>query len=288
MKLIKKNKGRTKLSLIMLSVLFLTGCSFSFIYNHLDWWANWYLDDYVTLNDEQQIAFDKSFNDLHTWHRTTQLAIYQQQLKQLQRQVNEGISQENLELHFDQVRNHWMTLREYAKPQLISLTEMLSFEQREEFMFALKESNDERLADHDDEPLDEWQADLCKGQQKDIKKWIGKLTREQKSEICKVMKGLQPTFYDWMDYRQRWYQSFLAIMSPQELSRDFEYQFAELISQPEKFKSQEYLNKSLENRKVSIALMVYVFNSLTDKQVNTFNNRVGDLIEDLHELENDS
>ena len=44
---------------LVLAVL-VSGCSFRFIYNHLDWWTNWYLDDYVTLSKQQQTLFDLS------------------------------------------------------------------------------------------------------------------------------------------------------------------------------------------------------------------------------------
>ena len=86
-----------KLMTVVFGSLFLTGCSFTFVYNNLDWWVDWYLDDYVSLNKSQQKAFDERFTQLHDWHRATQLSAYANQLKSLQAQINQGITPEQIQ-----------------------------------------------------------------------------------------------------------------------------------------------------------------------------------------------
>ena len=134
---------------IILSSFLLSACTFSFIYNNLDWWSNWYLDDYVTLDEEQQQVFDNTFDELHVWHRQTQLREYYLQLTELKKQVNSGISVDELNIHFAAVKNYWFVVREKAKPKLISLIHTLSTEQRKQVIDEIENINKERIKDHD-------------------------------------------------------------------------------------------------------------------------------------------
>ena len=55
----------------------LTGCSATqFIYNRVDILVRWYLDDYVSLDREQQARFDDRFDLLIEWHRRDELPGY--------------------------------------------------------------------------------------------------------------------------------------------------------------------------------------------------------------------
>ena len=81
-------KIKPTLLCLLLAVL-VSGCGFRFVYNHLDWWTNWYLDDYVTLNKQQKQVFDEQFEQLHLWHRKTQLPAYAQQLKRYRYRIRQ-------------------------------------------------------------------------------------------------------------------------------------------------------------------------------------------------------
>ena len=55
----------------------LTGCSATqFIYNRVDILVRWYLDDYVSLDREQQARFDARLETLLVWHRREELPAY--------------------------------------------------------------------------------------------------------------------------------------------------------------------------------------------------------------------
>ena len=60
-----------------LLALTLSGCSATqFIYNRVDILVRWYLDDYVSLDREQQARFDDRFDLLIEWHRREELPVY--------------------------------------------------------------------------------------------------------------------------------------------------------------------------------------------------------------------
>ena len=60
-----------------LIVLTLSSCSATqFIYNRVDILVRWYLDDYVSLDREQQARFDGRLEALLDWHRREELPAY--------------------------------------------------------------------------------------------------------------------------------------------------------------------------------------------------------------------
>jgi hypothetical protein len=267
---------------------FLTACSFSFIYNNLDWWSNWYLDDYVKLNQEQQQVFDTAFNDVHSWHRQTQLRIYYFQLAKFKEQVNLGITEHEVTEQLVEIKNHWVMVKEQAKSQLISLTHTLSDDQRKQVMDEVARKNEERIDEHDDLTQEEWYKEECKQRQQQFKKWIGKLTKNQKAQVCNFMQGFASTFNHRMDYRIKWHSGLKQVLAMDLNKQQYEMMFTELISNPESLKSREYITLSKTNTDVSIRIFHYIMNNLTDKQFNRLNSELDDLIEDLKILEIDS
>jgi hypothetical protein len=271
--------------LVVFSSFFLSACSFSFIYNNLDWWSNWYLDDYVTLNQEQQQVFDTTFDELHSWHRQTQLREYYLQLTALKKQVDSGISQKNIHDHLASMKNHWFVVREKAKPQLISLIDTLSENQRQQVIDEIEYVNKERLEDYDELTKEEWYKESCNERQKQFKKWIGKLNKDQKVEVCNFVQELSSTFHHRMDYRIKWHSDFKQALVMDINKQQYEVMFTELISNPESLKSDEYVKLSDKNSDVSVKIFHYIMNNLTKKQRNRFNNEIDDLINDFKALE---
>ena len=273
--------------LVILSSFFLSACSFSFIYNNLDWWSNWYLDDYVSLNQEQQLNFDDSFNELHTWHRRTQLREYYLQLTQLKEQVNTGITDEQVNAQLLSIKNHLIVVRDKAKPELISLTHSLSESQRQQVIDEIANVNKERIEDFEELTNEEWLKDTCKERQQQFKKWIGKLTKTQKTQVCNLLEGSSSTFNHRMEHRIKWHSDFKQVLNMDINKQQYEIMFTELISNPDSLKSDEYITISKNNSAMSVKIFHYMMNNLTNKQLKRFNNKIDDLIDDLKALEND-
>jgi hypothetical protein len=269
---------------VILSSFLLSACSFSFIYNNLDWWSNWYLDDYVTLSQEQQKLFDTAFDDIHSWHRETQLKEYYLQLTVLKEQVNVGISENELNAHLVRVKNHWFVVRERAKPQLISLTHTLSKRQRKQVIDEIENINKERIEDSDELTKAQWDKEECKERQQQFNKWVGRLTKNQKTEICKRIVGSLSTFIHRMDYRTKWHSDFKQVLAMDINKQQYEVMFTALISNPESLISDEYRKLSKSNNNISVKIFHYIMNHLTDKQLNRFNHKVDELIDDLKAL----
>ena len=80
------------ISLAML-IISVQGCStVRLAYNQAPLAAYWYLDDYVDFSDEQKPAVKAALNELHQWHRQTQLPAYIETLQKMQRQMTEPLT----------------------------------------------------------------------------------------------------------------------------------------------------------------------------------------------------
>jgi len=272
---------------VLLSSFLLSACSFSFIYNNSNWLSNWYLDDYVTLNQEQQQIFDSTFEELHFWHRQTQLREYYLQLEVLKKQVNEGISENEIDTLLASIKNHWLVVREKAKPHLISLIHTLNKTQRQQVIDEIENVNKDRIEDRDELTNVQWYKEACKERQQQFKKWLGRLTKGQKAEVCNFVKEYSSTFTHRMEYRIRWHSDFKQALAMDINEQQYEVMFAELISNPESLKSDEYVKLSKINTEISVKIFHFILNNLTNKQRKRFNNEIDDLIDDLKALEVD-
>ncbi len=80
------------ISLAML-VMGLQACStLRLAYNQAPLAAYWYLDGYADFSDEQKPAVKAALNELHHWHRQTQLPAYIETLQKMQRQMTEPLT----------------------------------------------------------------------------------------------------------------------------------------------------------------------------------------------------
>lgn len=273
---------------VLMSCFCLSGCSISFIYNNLSWLSSWYLDDYVSLSVKQQQQFDEEFKAFQYWHRTTQLALYYQQLELLKRQIIKGISEDQIKSHRALVQTHWTNLLTRAKPQLIELTYSLNKAQRNTLLKSIKENNEARYNDNKPESLESWHQDRCEMQQGFYKKWLGRLTHSQKQKICHYIKATSPLAELRFEYSQTWFATIESAFLMTKSKAEYETLFTEIIINANALKSEEYRILSASNTEIYVSLFHVMMNSLNDMQKKHVIDELNELIEILKTLEFDS
>ncbi|MDO6426881.1 DUF6279 family lipoprotein [Thalassotalea sp. 1_MG-2023] len=273
---------------IILFVGLLTGCSTTFMYNHLDWWVGWYLDDYVDLTRDQQRNFDRKFDELHQWHRDTQLNRYIVQLKQFKSQISEGVSEEDLAEHQEKISGHWQVLMQKVAPEVAQLSLQLSKKQRESLVENIKKIRQKRIDEHENLSRKEWLAAREKEQIADLKEWVGKLTSSQKQKVNELVNGLKSEREYWLAYRKSWQQSFFTLLTPEQLDQSYVDAFTDLmINGRKQLRSEEFLALASQNDAITREITMHILNTLTAKQRKKLLKKLDDLIEDLTELSED-
>ena len=63
-------------AILILAGLIFSACSLRLTYNYLDWIIPWYVDEYVSLTDDQENLFDRATVELLDWHRYAELPKY--------------------------------------------------------------------------------------------------------------------------------------------------------------------------------------------------------------------
>ncbi len=101
-----------KLVITFLLALSLVACSgFKFTYNNISWFLPWYLDDYLSLNREQEKEFDHHFNQIWLWHRKNELPQYSQFLHEIINDIDtHKMNQERLHYYTEQAKIYYIRI----------------------------------------------------------------------------------------------------------------------------------------------------------------------------------
>ena len=134
-----------------LIVLTLSSCSATqFIYNRVDILVRWYLDDYVSLDREQQARFDGRLEALLEWHRREELPAYVVLLDDALTILDEGVPLEDTRAMADRIEEAAIRFQDPFLALLLSTGEELRPDQRQEFVDVLmskqEEFEEDRLA----------------------------------------------------------------------------------------------------------------------------------------------
>jgi hypothetical protein len=277
------NNFRTHLLACILAI-FVSGCGFRFIYNHLDWWANWYLDDYVTLTELQQQAFDRSFEALHDWHRTTQLPLYVKQLKALQFSINNDLSEQQVAENLTQLLEHWQNILIAVEPKLQPLAFSLSAKQKQQLLLALKAAQQEQIDDNEMLTQQQWFEVRADQQTDQLKAWFGRLSTKQKQQVNLLSQSYQRSFEPRMNYRQYWTNQFAELLNAELPEHQFKFEFYRLFVNGRSLRDDNLTAITKNNNQVFARIFVYMATSATDKQRKRINKKINKLVGDLNYL----
>ncbi|WP_077288392.1 DUF6279 family lipoprotein [Cognaticolwellia aestuarii] len=277
------NNFRTHLLACILAI-FVSGCGFRFIYNHLDWWANWYLDDYVTLTESQQQAFDRSFEALHDWHRTTQLPLYVKQLKALQFSINNDLGDQQVTENLTQLLEHWQNILMAVEPKLQPLAFSLSAKQKQQLLLALKAAQQEQIDDNEILTQQQWFEVRAEQQTDQLKAWFGRLSTKQKQQVNLLSQSYQRSFEPRMNYRQHWTNQFAELLNAELPEHQFKFEFYRLFVNGRSLRDDNLNAITKNNNQVFARIFVYMATSATDKQRKRINKKINKLVGDLKYL----
>lgn len=268
-------------------IILLAGCSTKFTYNNLDWLIHWYIDDYISLSDQQESLFDKHFKNWQDWHRSNELARYVDQLKSLKQDLQkDNLTADEIAGHIISSRQHWERLRDHISPELAGLAVKLSDEQVAELYGELEEENaeiQEELEDYaklnSDKQIDKRVGELSDG----ISDYIGRLNTKQKAIIADFAPAFGSTKASWLQYRKD-FQSAARKLIDQRDQGDFETDFVELMTHPNKFRSDAYIKLRDDNVHTYSQMAEQLYKTLSDKQKRKLLNKIDDMIEDFEGL----
>jgi len=185
------------------------GCGVKLAYNNADRIARWWVSDYISMDKAQREYFDSSTAELMYWHRTTQLAIYQDGLLELARAIEAPtLTSDQLEQIVEEVEGWGETLNSKTVPIGADLLLSLSAKQLQAFDKALVKSNRDYVREAERDP-DEYAVEEAKDYAKLLRRFTGRLSEDQRALIRDRHLELFPEAQVILDYRVEWQRKML-------------------------------------------------------------------------------
>ncbi|GAA61343.1 hypothetical protein P20652_3220 [Pseudoalteromonas sp. BSi20652] len=270
---------------LAISMLFLCSCSASFTYNNLSWLSSFWVDDYVDLNKQQNKQLKKIIETTQSWHRSTQLPAYKQDIQNIKTLFNQGINPAQLKVQIVFAKKHWRNLLEHAYLPLAELAVTLTPIQRQEFINNIQEQIDEERDEFYEQTLLARKKERLEAQLEYYKQWLNKLNAEQKTLINLTNEKHQDSGEFWLEYKQRRLNAAKTVLENTSLTQaEFIKQLSTVIKERELYMSQAHLKVNEENLNMYVDLLNSLSITLTEKQRNNINVRFDELIDTLDDI----
>jgi len=203
----------------VLLVAILSGCSATqFIYNRVDILIRWYLDDYVSLDRDQQARFTTRLDALLEWHRLEELPVYVVLLDDALVILDNGVSLDATRAMAARIESAAIRLQDRFLELLLSTGEDLTPAQRAGFIETLWAKQEEFEADRLARDDAAYRDDLEARFDKQLRRYLGPLTDEQKSRLRQGVAAMTRLDHYWLQDRRVWISALSEILLSDEPS----------------------------------------------------------------------
>lgn len=257
------------------------GCA-QVVYNRLDTLAAWYVGNLVSLDDQQRSNLSAWLAQTLEWHRESELSRYATFLRELSSEVAQPSGRVAYQRALDRVEGFAADFTAQTAPQAARLLMELSPAQVEEFLANLEEKSNERSED-DREAIREgtWQTNRIKNTQRQVKRWTGTVTQEQKLLVREVSQHIQPTTPEWLDSQRQWRAALRDAFSNRDTAQE---RILQLLREPDTQWTAQYKTKEASNREQVLSLLAALDVSLTPAQRERMQRELTTLAERLEAL----
>jgi hypothetical protein len=275
----------SRLLCVLLLAAATAGCA-KLVYNRLDTLAAWYVGSLVTLDDQQSSALRAWLAQTLAWHRDTELGRYATFLRDLSSEVTRPSDRAAYTRMFDRVEGFAAEFASQTAPEATRLLLQLTPAQVEEFIANLEVKSKERAADSLKEiRKGTWQANRVKDTQRQVKRWTGTVTEEQKLLVREMSQQIQPTTAEWLESQQRWRDSLRDALGDAFSNRGTaEERILQLLREPNTQWTEQYKTKEASNRDQVVTLLTALDASLTPSQRERMQHELTHLAERLESL----
>jgi hypothetical protein len=234
--------------LIVFVLLFMSACSMRIMYNYLDWIIPYYMDDYLSLTDEQEEFFDHATIQFLNWHRTNELSRYENFIVGLKESQAVPMSQQQVLQFFDNAEALWTSLLRESMPYLLGLSTQLSEKQLKEINGALREDIKELETKYGKQSDIQRREFLREKMYDVVDDWLGSVTDQQAAIIRLWSETRKNTTNGWLNYRNDWRKEFIALLNRRH-SANFKDDMSNFLLNPQKIYKHTYRLAVSENRR---------------------------------------
>jgi hypothetical protein len=280
------NARRVPLALLLVLVLLGSagGCTARLVYDRLDTFAAWYVEDYVDLQGPQRDELRAVLQRQLDWHRSTQLPVYADALTRLQADAARPLGRARVESARAELEEYWRDAVRNGLGDATTFLQRLSDEQIDG-MFEEFAREDAKLAKKQASRTPERRLqERTKRVVRSLERWTGPLDEAQRRRVTAGLAAAVPLDAEWLANRQRWREQFRSALARRAEGATFRAEVERLFLKPETAWTAEYRAAIDRNGETYGAMIADLDASLTPKQRAHLRERLGEWAADLRAL----
>lgn len=274
---------RALLAVLVISVS-TSGCTTKLAYDFLDWGLYWELKDYVKFTRDQRLLVKDEISQLIDWHRSEELPQYADQLEKLSKELKSGITVEQLEESYNNLRDSWQRIVIKTLPATVDIISNLNDEQVNDFfeMLIEKEGDDAKKIEKgtNARTLKKREAYVSKK----IVDVIGKLNEDQKSLIAQWALSMKPTKELSLAQAIQWRTRMQTVLAERHNEQQLENNLMVLFANPDQLRSASYRRVIEKNKRLIMQLLFDLNQTLTNQQRSKLVKKLKSYINDFRDL----
>ncbi len=275
------------LSLVLVCVTSVTGCGVKLAYNNLDRLIKWSMDDYMELDPSQEAFFKAELASVLYWHRTTQLPIYAHAIRELDGELANGATVEELFVFRQEVEGWWDRILTASLPLSSQLMYSATDEQLDQFSVQYAKDIRKYVKPYEKLTPDERREKWAREFRDYFEFFSGNLNNDQKKMIEAQSRRFVPDDQSWAEYRKRYGAALVALVRQRMSYVEFSRAFSDMTFSRERWYGEEYAAALESNRDLYRDLSLALLGSLTAEQRRTLSKNLLNVAKDLDELSTD-
>jgi hypothetical protein len=274
---------RALLAVLVISV-FASGCTIKLAYNFLDWGLYWELKDYVKFNRDQRLQVKNEISQLIDWHRSDELPQYADELEKLSIGLESGMTVEQLEKSYDNLRDSWQRIIIKTLPAAVDIISNLNDQQINDFFDMLIEKEGDDAKDIESgtsaRTLEEREAYVSEK----VSDVIGELNEAQKALIAQWAQRMEPTKEFSLVQAIKWRTRMQAAIAQRHDEQQLEKHLMVLFANPNQLRSANYRRVIEKNKHLVMQLLFDLNQTLTSQQRSKMVKKLNGFIADFRDL----
>jgi hypothetical protein len=270
-----------------LILLTLSGCGLRLTYPHLDWLIPFYVDDYISLNQEQSSLLGKRLEQVLDWHCSTQLPAYTQMLKDVVNDLEDRhapLDIQKLRFYAKQINSYWHELKIQLGLQAADVLMTASDEQLAQLLQNVEKNNTAFKREYVDVPPATMKQKRSQSMARHVHQWLSELTPMQKQAIDDWSAHIKPLAADRLFHRQRILADFENLLVMRSNAPNFKTVLLEWLVNLDQRRTPAYQEKIGYNANLTLELLDTLSRSLTAGQRAYLVKRIDRLVADFDKL----
>lgn len=193
------------LSLLLVLLVLLAGCSTRLAYNNLDWLTVRWVNQQVSLDGSQRTLLRDLIEEQQLWHCATQLDDYQDWIEQVRLDLlAQQLDQQRLSDHGDRLAAFARALADRLQPVLVELAVSLDDEQVDQVLLALDERIEKLREEIGTRSDEQWAIDRVEGLERRLRRAMGAINPAQRARLERWASELTATHAYQLAQRLYW------------------------------------------------------------------------------------